>query len=64
MSETRRYQARPIAAYWNEKILPQSMTVHAEGAEPINTGLVDHRGHPIYRMPEPVGFRFGGKETA
>jgi hypothetical protein len=24
--------------------------------EPIDTGLVDHRGVPIMRLPEPVGY--------
>lgn len=54
----------PRSEYWVEKVLPASMTVHTEEIEPVATGLVDHRGHPIYRVPEPIGFRFARPEKA
>lgn len=27
-----------------------------EGSGPVKTGLLDHRGDPIYRAAEPIGF--------
>lgn len=54
-----RYASRPQAKtrasdWWDEGPLLPSLTVdsHVE----VDTGLVDARGHPIYRLPEPMGF--------
>jgi hypothetical protein len=51
-----RYFIRPVAApdgSWDDPMLPPlSVSDH----RPVDTGLVNHRGEPIMRGPEPVGF--------
>ena len=41
---------------------PRTLTVHVAHDEPVDTGLVDAAGTPLYRMPEPrtIGFRGRG----
>lgn len=31
-------------------------TLTVKSQEPYDTGLVDERGHPIWKHPEPIGF--------
>lgn len=37
----------------------RSITVHTDFDDPVDTGLVDHRGVPLYRLRDTVrcGFR-------
>lgn len=43
-----------VADWWfATPLLP---AVQAPETKPVETGLVDHRGHAIVRLPEPVGF--------
>jgi len=39
-----------------EKVLPSTITALETRGEPVNTGLLNRNGHPIYRMPEKIGF--------
>ncbi len=52
-----RYEVRPLN-WWqylpDNPITPAAPVVMPP--EPVNTGLVDHRGTPIWRMPERIGF--------
>lgn len=52
-----RYVSRPRACDWDEPGMFVGTTVYDDG--PSDTGLLDARGHPIYRMRDPIGFRFG-----
>ncbi len=52
-----RYVSRPKMRQWDEyqeQALDVSLTVCDH--EPIDTGLLDHRGDPIFRMPNAIGF--------
>jgi hypothetical protein len=35
---------------------PQRLSISVSDHQPVDTGLVDQRGDPIMRAPEPVGF--------
>lgn len=43
-------------AMWIDQ--PRSITVHAAHDEPVDTGLLDAAGTPLYRMPDErvIGF--------
>jgi hypothetical protein len=45
---------RPKAVYddWNPMLPSLSVDDHV----PVDTGLVNHRGEPIMRAPNPIGF--------
>lgn len=53
-----RYVTR--ACWWcDEPATLPSMTVHEAQDEPVNTGLLDADGAPLYRLPDerqPIGF--------
>lgn len=40
----------------------RTLTVHVAHDDPVDTGLLDAAGTPLYRMPEPrvIGFRGRG----
>lgn len=44
----------PHAAWYDDAPLLPSLSVDEHVA--VNTGLVDHRGDPILRAPNPIGF--------
>lgn len=54
-----RYQSVPLRSddesYWWEQgpLLPH---LSVDGPVRVNTGLLDQLGHPIYRIPNPIGF--------
>lgn len=52
------YLARQPVAWWqylpDDPVAPAQVVVTPP--EPVNTGLVDHHGTPIWRMPEQIGF--------
>jgi hypothetical protein len=58
-----RYATRPQKSEdWfceKESLNLPSMTIHAQADLPVNTGLYDKHGDPIYRLPEPIGFLRG-----
>lgn len=57
-----RYQARkqtrasddPWMTEW--KGYPMVPDISVDDATGTPTGLLDHKGNPIYRMPNPIGF--------
>jgi hypothetical protein len=53
-----RYITRPRKCEWDDYnvILPTTVTVHTAQDQAAKTGLLDHRGDAIYRVPEPIGF--------
>jgi hypothetical protein len=46
-----------VSATWHPQALPTSV-VHEQDKAPVNTGLLDALGRPLYRVPEtvPMGF--------
>lgn len=42
----------------NDKASSRTIQVHEQDDMPVSTGLLDHRGHKIVRLPDPrkVGF--------
>ena len=50
-----RYTSRPRSDWWDDDWTadrqPTTVTVHEED-DPVNTGILDKDGNPIYRMPE------------
>lgn len=50
-----RYVAiRPRAEWNDESPMLEGKTVHER--EPVNTGILDKDGNPIYRVMSPIGF--------
>lgn len=48
--------------WWDDPApAPTTQTVYCEDDEPVNTGLYDANGTPIYRVKDrlPIGFRKG-----
>jgi hypothetical protein len=43
------------------QVLPRPHLIVFENDEP--TGILDPNGHEIYRVNEPIGFRFSENET-
>lgn len=43
----------------------QGVTVVEDIQEPVDTGLFDHLGRPLYRLPDtvPMGFHRGGAKS-
>lgn len=56
-----RYIKRPKATadcdYWNDGRLYDSIDV--PDSAPSDTGLLDSEGNTIWRVNDPIGFRFG-----
>ena len=52
-----RYVSRPLLRQWDEH-QEQSLDVVPTvwDHEAVETGLLDHRGAPIYRLPNEIGF--------
>jgi hypothetical protein len=60
------YSAKPPRAFVSETHTPEqrpTVTVHEDEREPVDTGLVNAEGWPLYRQPErwPLGFVAGKK---
>lgn len=57
MGGVSRYFSKPSAGFdpngWN----PLVPSLEVADLVPVNTGLVDKRGDPIMRAPNPIGFR-------
>lgn len=55
-----RYFIKPRRAeepyYEDYSLSLPSVTVHTSQDQAVETGLCDHRGDPIYRAPEAIGF--------
>ena len=53
-----RYVTRSSWFIPDDHLIGNSITVHEETREPVDTGLVDHTGQSIYREPDhhPLGF--------
>lgn len=45
---------RPRMDWREDGPMLEGKTIHEP--EPIKTGLLDHDGHPIYRVTSPIGF--------
>lgn len=57
-----RYVSRPKRAYYYSEVVgnvlaPQSITVVEVGESHEETGLLDARGNPLYRVKDQIGFR-------
>lgn len=41
-----------------------TQTAHTSNDQHVDTGLVDHAERPIFRVPNRIGYRFGGDGAA
>jgi hypothetical protein len=50
-----------VQDHWGRSHLAGGETVFEEEKKPVNTGLVDANGIPLFRVPEvnPIGFKLG-----
>lgn len=56
-----RYASRPRALEgWYDEDLPLLPHLEVSGPHDVDTGLVDVKGEPIYRLAIPIGF---GRDT-
>lgn len=46
----------PRAEYWSDREMPSLPHPIAYESGPVDTGLKDSEGRPIYRMPDQIGF--------
>lgn len=49
-----RYVIRPRMDWLDAEPMIEGKTVHER--EPVNTGLLDKNGNPIFRVTSPIGF--------
>lgn len=56
VSMPKRISSRWIADLDAETILPDSVTVYEEDGDLIETGLLDEKGNPLFRLRNPIGF--------
>lgn len=43
--------------WWSDRVAPPLPQPTVYEPEPVNTGLLDPTGRPIYRMPDQIGYR-------
>lgn len=50
--------ARPRAEWDDQEPIYAGTQVYEQDSEPVNTGLLDARGVPLYRVPTKIPFGF------